>query len=156
MTTYTDTQLIAVGGREWTGNSGIRRIYLNDWAEMAGLEIERYNTGNIRYAVLAGQRLSNAAAAKLAGHKVYWADGQIHGMDDAAYIARSVGATTAGLIAALTATIDGRLADLAPATMTTREAAAQLGVSIRTIQRRAAAGTLTARRDERGRWIITL
>jgi|SRR5690554_361783 len=44
-----------------------------------------------------------------------------------------------------------------PATveLTAAEAAAKLGVSVRTIQRRAQRGQLDARKDERGRWIIT-
>jgi len=41
-------------------------------------------------------------------------------------------------------------------TMTTTQAAATLGVSIRTIQRRAKAGKLTARKNARGRWVITM
>lgn len=41
-------------------------------------------------------------------------------------------------------------------TTTTAQAATKLGVSIRTIQRRCAAGKLTATKDTRGRWIITL
>lgn len=40
--------------------------------------------------------------------------------------------------------------------VTTREAAAALGVSIRTAQRRARSGQLTARKNESGRWVITL
>lgn len=40
--------------------------------------------------------------------------------------------------------------------MTSREAAQQLGVSVRTVQRRAAAGKLVAVKDARGRWIVTL
>lgn len=41
-------------------------------------------------------------------------------------------------------------------TMTTTQVAAKLGLSIRTIQRRCAAGNLTAVKDTRGRWIITM
>lgn len=37
-----------------------------------------------------------------------------------------------------------------------REAAAELGVSVRTVQRRAAAGKIAAHKDERGRWVVTL
>jgi len=40
--------------------------------------------------------------------------------------------------------------------ITSREAAAQLGVSVRTVQRWAAAGKIEAIKDERGRWVIAL
>ncbi|MER5647283.1 helix-turn-helix domain-containing protein [Streptosporangium sp. NPDC002524] len=40
--------------------------------------------------------------------------------------------------------------------VTTREAAAALRVSIRTVQRRAASGKLNATKDTTGRWVITL
>lgn len=36
------------------------------------------------------------------------------------------------------------------------EAAKHLGVSVRTVQRRAQRGLITARKDSRGRWIVTL
>lgn len=64
----------------WTHpTTGQTRHYINDWAEQAfGLEIARYNTGNIRSAALNGERISNTKAARLGG-KV-WADeaGQLH------------------------------------------------------------------------------
>ncbi|MEU7978264.1 helix-turn-helix domain-containing protein [Micromonospora sp. NPDC049081] len=42
------------------------------------------------------------------------------------------------------------------ATMTTTQAAAKLGVSIRTIQRHCATGKLAATKNTRGRWTITM
>lgn len=64
----------------WTHpTTGQTRHYINDWAEQAfGLEIARYNTGNISSAALNGERISNTKAARLGG-KV-WADeaGQLH------------------------------------------------------------------------------
>lgn len=40
--------------------------------------------------------------------------------------------------------------------VTTKDAAATLGVSVRTIQRWAKAGKVVATKDQRGRWVITL
>lgn len=64
----------------WTHpTTGQTRHYINDWAEQAfGLEIARYNTGNISSAALNGERISNTKAARLGG-KV-WADesGELH------------------------------------------------------------------------------
>lgn len=64
----------------WTHpTTGQTRHYINDWAEQAfGLEIARYNTGNIRSAALNGERISNTKAARLGGK--IWADeaGQLH------------------------------------------------------------------------------
>ncbi|MFI2663303.1 helix-turn-helix domain-containing protein [Micromonospora carbonacea] len=41
-------------------------------------------------------------------------------------------------------------------TMTTAQAATKLGISIRTAQRRCATGKLSAHKDARGRWTITM
>jgi excisionase family DNA binding protein len=54
------------------------------------------------------------------------------------------------------AEIDALLPEPEGAEATTREAAAALGVSVRTVQRWAATGKVEARKDEHGRWIITI
>src|SRR5690606_4904672 len=72
MTTYTAEQIIAIGGREWTGHNGQRRIYLNNWHQLAGLEIERYKSGSIRFAAVDGEQISNTKAAKVAAAKVWF------------------------------------------------------------------------------------
>ena|SRR5690554_6871965 len=71
-TTITAQQIIDLGGREWTGRNGQRRIYLNNWHELAGLEITRYKNGGIRFAAINGEQISNTKAAKLATAKVWF------------------------------------------------------------------------------------
>lgn len=82
MATYTTAQIIALGGKTWTpSNDSAARIYLNNWAALAGLEIDTYNTGSISYAELDGRKISNSKARQyLAGSKVYLntADGKIY------------------------------------------------------------------------------
>lgn len=145
MTTYTTAQIETLGANAWTPrNGGQTRHYLNTWTEMIGLDITRYNTGNIRWASLAGETISNSKAQKIFNGKAYIADGVLYTVD-------IDDAVRAQLVAAITA----RITPAALATRTTREAAAALGVSVRTVQRRAAAGQLDAVKVA-GRWIITL
>lgn len=66
--------IIAIGGKPWQPKLGPERVYLNDWHEMAGLHIERYNTGNIKYAELNGEKISNTRASHLAHGKVYFVE----------------------------------------------------------------------------------
>lgn len=54
------------------------------------------------------------------------------------------------------AEIDAQLPEPEGTEATTREAAAALGVSVRTIQRWAASGKVDARKDDHGRWVITI
>lgn len=59
--------------------TGETRYYINDfWADMLGLHIERYNTGNISYASIDGEKISNGTARRLSGK--LWADenGNLH------------------------------------------------------------------------------
>ncbi len=62
--TYTKEQIKAVGGNIWEKN-GMVRAYFNDLPGIYGLEIERYNTGNIRNAKLDGEYCSNSEARRL-------------------------------------------------------------------------------------------
>lgn len=82
MARFTAPQIKAIGGNTWTPrNGGSARIYLNDWAALAGLEISTYKTGNISYAELSGRKISNSQAYRyLAGGKVYFnvADGKLY------------------------------------------------------------------------------
>jgi hypothetical protein len=80
----TAEQMLAIGGRAWTSSDGaIYRIYLNlddeDYERLVGLVIDRYKhgTGNIKYAALRGERVSNAAATRMLG-KVWWEAGELH------------------------------------------------------------------------------
>lgn len=84
--TYTKEQIKAVGGNIWEKN-GMARAYFNDLPGIYGLEVERYNTGNIRNAKLDGEYCSNSEARRLIGKmgmgdgKLWYdfADGEFHG-----------------------------------------------------------------------------
>jgi hypothetical protein len=73
--------MTAIGGRRWQKND-MDRVYLNDWAEFAGIEVSRYNTGNISSASYQGDGISNSQAYKLLGSidKVWFdaADGKLY------------------------------------------------------------------------------
>jgi hypothetical protein len=79
---YSIETMTAIGGSRWT-KAGHDRVYLNHWAELAGLEVSYYNTGNISSAAWQGERISNSQAYKLRGtlDKVWFdaATGKLHG-----------------------------------------------------------------------------
>lgn len=54
-------RLVAAGGSRWE-KAGHNRIYFNNLAELYGLELSFYNTGNISSATLDGERISNNSA----------------------------------------------------------------------------------------------
>lgn len=78
---FTIDTMTAIGGSRWTKN-GHDRVYVNDWASLAGIETSRYNTGNICSATYQGETISNSQAYKLLGSidKVWFdaADGKLH------------------------------------------------------------------------------
>ncbi|BFP50050.1 hypothetical protein KCMC57_64180 (plasmid) [Kitasatospora sp. CMC57] len=78
---FTADTMTAIGGNRWQRN-GMDRVYLNDWADLAGLAISRYGTGNISSASWQGENISNSQAGKLLGSidKVWFdaADGELH------------------------------------------------------------------------------
>ncbi|MFE4857401.1 hypothetical protein [Streptomyces sp. NPDC056670] len=78
---YSVETMTAIGGRRWQKND-MDRVYLNDWAEFAGIEVSHYNTGNISSASYQGDGISNSQAYKLLGsiEKVWFdaADGKLH------------------------------------------------------------------------------
>jgi hypothetical protein len=78
---YSIETMTAIGGNRWQRN-GMDRVYLNDWAELAGIETTHYNTGNISSASYQGEGVSNSQAYKLLGSidKVWFdaADGKLH------------------------------------------------------------------------------
>ena len=153
-TTITAQQILDLGGREWIGRNGQRRIYLNNWHELAGLEIVRYGSGNIRWAAIHGEPISNTKAAALLTAKV-WFEPET---GELKHTIRSVAENTRiehvgnvlvnNLIAAI------RRAGARP--LTTAQAAQELGVSPRTVRRWAAVGKIDARKNSRGHWIILL
>jgi hypothetical protein len=51
-------------GKIWNQN-GFNRIYFPISLDMIGLEVERYNTGNICSAKLDGEKISNSKAGKM-------------------------------------------------------------------------------------------
>ncbi|MFF0629783.1 hypothetical protein [Streptomyces sp. NPDC004296] len=78
---WTVETMTAIGGNRWQRN-GMDRVYFNNWAELAGIETSRYNTGNISSATYQGEGISNSQAYKLLGciDKVWFdaADGKLH------------------------------------------------------------------------------
>lgn len=74
--------MIAIGGRRWQKN-GMDRVYLNNWMDFAGINVSRYNTGNISSASIDGLGgIANSRAARLSDAitKLWFdaADGQLH------------------------------------------------------------------------------
>lgn len=67
----TATQTITLN--TWTPNNGKARRYVNGWLDLFGFEVERYKTGNIRFASLRDQSISNTKARSLMAVKV-WLD----------------------------------------------------------------------------------
>lgn len=58
--------MVAIGGNLWE-HHGKRRVYLNDWAGLAGIEYDTYKTGNISGATYQGELISNRQAGLLLG-----------------------------------------------------------------------------------------
>lgn len=61
-------QLEEKGFKRWT-KGNFDRLYIN--TKELGLECEYYNTGNIRYAHLNGEKVSNTQARKMKDAKTY-------------------------------------------------------------------------------------
>ena len=64
-----------IGGKRWQKNN-MDRVYFNDLASKAGLDVDRYNSGSISSASLKGKSISNSKAkeiyANLESGKVYF------------------------------------------------------------------------------------
>lgn len=77
----TTANLIAIGGSRWTKGDH-DRVYLNNWAELAGLEADYYKSGNICFATYQGEGISNSEARRILGSldKVWFdtATGKLH------------------------------------------------------------------------------
>ncbi|MGW4802977.1 hypothetical protein [Kitasatospora sp. NPDC004272] len=88
--TLTVDMMVALGGRRWQ-KAGHDRVYLNDWAPFAGLNVSHYGTGNVSSVSLDGRGIANSRASRLLGliEKVWFdaADGKLyarhHGADTA-------------------------------------------------------------------------
>lgn len=78
---FTTEAMVAIGGNRWQRGDK-DRVYLNDWATLAGLSVTRYGTGNISSASWQGEPISNSQAGKLLGSiDTVWfdaADGKLH------------------------------------------------------------------------------
>src|SRR5690606_14036559 len=61
---WLEARLIQAGGRRWM-KAGHNRIYFNNLAELYGLRYGTYNTGNICWAELDGERISNNSARQI-------------------------------------------------------------------------------------------
>lgn len=59
-----DVEKLKKLGSEWE-KEGYHRIYFNDLCELYGLELGYYNTGNISWASLDGEHISNSRARKI-------------------------------------------------------------------------------------------
>ncbi|MFD6149440.1 helix-turn-helix domain-containing protein [Streptomyces sp. NPDC060243] len=78
---WTTETMVAIGGNRWQ-RAGHDRVYFNNWAELAGIEVSRYNTGNISSAAYQDEGISNSQAYKLLEciDKVWFdaEDGKLH------------------------------------------------------------------------------
>ena len=79
---YSTETMTAIGGSRWQKN-GMDRVYINNWAQFAGIETSHYGTGNISSASYQGESISNSQAYKLLNSidKIWFdaADGKLHG-----------------------------------------------------------------------------
>jgi hypothetical protein len=91
----TQQSLVAIGGKLWERDDK-RRVYFNDLAEFLGLEVNRYNTGNVSSATLNGDKISNSQATRMLwaiSGKLWWdaADEKFHWKDlNSAYAAQII------------------------------------------------------------------
>ncbi|MCX4750884.1 helix-turn-helix domain-containing protein [Kitasatospora sp. NBC_01287] len=83
--TLTPERLVAIGGSRWQKN-GKDRIYFNDWAQFAGLDISRYQSGGVNGASLGGRGIANGRiGAILASIDKVWfdvADGKFYAYEN--------------------------------------------------------------------------
>lgn len=76
---FTERHMQLIDANMWQKGEQTVRYYLNDWAEIVGLDISRYKSGNISGATLDGKRISNAEAARLlVGSRAWWQDGTLN------------------------------------------------------------------------------
>lgn len=60
-------------------DTGEERHYLQNWHKAIGLDITWFNTGNIRWASLDGQRISNTRASQIITMKPWFdSEGKLH------------------------------------------------------------------------------
>ena len=151
--TITAQQILNLGGREWTGRNGQQRIYL-DWPELAGMKIKLYKSGSISSATINGEPISNRKASMLATARV-WYDVKAGKLRHTIYqVAKN--ARVEYVADVLIENLFEAIRRAGARELTTAQAAQELGVSIRTVRRWAVTGKITARKNTRGHWTITL
>ena len=66
--------------KAWTPTNGQPRYYVNDWKEIIGLDVDYYNTGNVKSVTYEGTDISNNRYnKKLSSTKVYFdGEGIVH------------------------------------------------------------------------------
>ncbi|MCG6493455.1 hypothetical protein [Kitasatospora sp. A2-31] len=78
---FTPEAMVAIGGKRWQRN-GMDRVYFDNWAELAGLDVSYYKSGNISDATYRDEAISNSQARLILGSlsKVWFdtADGKLH------------------------------------------------------------------------------
>jgi len=73
--------MVEVETRRWVpSRGGTARLYVQNVADLIGLSVERYGTGNIANAALQGSKISNTAAREILAASVWIseADGRVH------------------------------------------------------------------------------
>lgn len=63
---YSAETMTAIGGNRWQ-RGDMDRVYINNWAQFAGLETSHYGTGNISGATYQDENISNRQAGLIAG-----------------------------------------------------------------------------------------
>lgn len=109
MATYTAEQIESIGGSRWIRGSK-NRVYINNWHEMVGLDVEYHLSGSVLSATLNGEKISNREADGVADAKVYWENGSIH--TGLATLAETVGLEGDKLVAQLLEAIAQRVAEV--------------------------------------------
>lgn len=82
--TYTEAEILAIGGTLWTRRAH-RRVYLNNWHAWIELDITSNEHGAITGATLAGQPIMPHRAGQLRAADVYWEADALHYEDVASY-----------------------------------------------------------------------
>lgn len=73
------TTHIAPEINSWTARNGQVRRYINNWQELAGIEVSYYKTGSVSEVLIDGEEVSNRKGGMTASGKVWLdADGELH------------------------------------------------------------------------------
>lgn len=64
--------------KDWTGRNGTTRSYIQNVAEILGLDYATYKNGGVRSAALPNTTVSNAEASRILGIKAWLQDGKLY------------------------------------------------------------------------------